>query len=88
MINTSSVKSIYIVGIIVLSVLSILGLVYITKASFTSDSGDDKDDCKVLNKTEKGISRLTTVLLWIQIAWIVVGAIIQTIWFDGLFKDN
>ena len=65
-------NNIFIVGIITLSMLSILGLIYITKMTFSSD-------CTKITKTEKNISRLTTVLLWIQIAWIIFGAIIQTV---------
>ena len=78
------IKTIFMIGIIVLSVMSILGLVYITKMSFSPDT----DRCGKVTKTEKSISRLTVILLWIQISWIVLGAIIQTIWFNGVFKDE
>ena len=61
--------------------MSILGLVYITKMNFASNCGD-------VTKTGKNIAKLTTVLLWIQIAWIVLGSVIQTIWFNGVFKDG
>ena len=77
------VKTVFIVGIIVFSMISILGLIYITKLSFSPDN----DKCGKVTKTEKGIARLTTVLLWIQILWVVLGVIIQTIWFNGVFND-
>lgn len=78
------VKTVFIVGIIVFSMISILGLIYITKLSFSPDN----DKCGKVTKTEKGIARLTTVLLWIQILWVVLGVIIQTIWFNGVFNDT
>ena len=78
------VKTVFIVGIIVFSMISILGLIYITKLSFSPDN----DKCGKVTKTEKGIARLTTVLLWIQILWVVLGIIIQTIWFNGVFNDT
>jgi len=80
----TAVKTIFMVGIIVLSMISVLGLVYITKLSFSPDT----DECGKVSKTEKGIARLTAVLLWIQIVWIVFGSIIQTIWFNGVFKED
>lgn len=73
------VKSIFMIGVIVLSVMSILGLIYITKMSFSKYT----DSCGGVSRSEKGIARLTTVLLWIQLLWILLGAIIQTIWFNG-----
>jgi hypothetical protein len=75
----ATVKTIFMVGIITLSMLSILGLIYLTKMSFCD---------KKVTKTEKGIARLTTVLLWIQIGWIVLGAILQTVLFNGVFTDD
>ena len=78
------VKTVFIVGIIVFSMISILGLIYITKLSFSTDN----NKCGKLTKTEKGIARLTTVLLWIQILWVVLGVIIQTICFNGVFNDT
>ena len=63
------VKTVFIVGIIVFSMISILGLIYITKLSFSPDN----DKCGKVTKTEKGIARLTTVLLWMQILWVVLG---------------
>lgn len=79
-----TVKNFFMIGVIVLSVMSILGLIYITKMSFSPDT----DNCGGVSRTEKGIARLTAVLLWIQVSWIVFGAIIQTIWFNGVFKDD
>jgi hypothetical protein len=80
----SHIKTIFMTGIITLSVMSMLGLIYITRLTFSPDT----DQCGKVTKTEKGLSRLTTVLLWIQITWIILGAIIQTIWFNGVFKDK
>ncbi len=84
MVLSNTLKTIFMVGIVVLSMMSILGLIFITKLSFSPD--DDK--CGKVTKTEKGIARLTTVLLWIQIGWIVLGSVMQTIWFNGIFKDE
>ena len=78
------IKTTFMIGIIVLSVMSILGLIYLTRMSFSPDT----DQCGKVSKTGKGLSRLTVVLLWIQISWIIIGSIVQTIWFDGVFKDN
>ena len=78
------IKTMFMVGIIVISMLSIVGLIYITKLSFSPYS----DKCGKVTKTEKGMARLTVVLLWLQILWIVLGTIIQTIWFNGIFNDN
>lgn len=77
------IKTIFMVGIIVLSMMSILGLVYITQMSFSPDT----DTCGKVTKTGKSLSRLTVVLLWIQIVWVVVGSIIQTVWFNGVFNE-
>jgi hypothetical protein len=79
-----TVKTIFMIGVIVLSVMNILGLIYITKMSFSPYT----DNCGGVSRTEKSIARLTAVLLWIQVSWIVLGAIIQTIWFNGVFKDE
>lgn len=72
--------NVFIVGIIVLSVMSIIGLVYITKMSFSSDT----DVCGKVTKTGKGLARLTVILLWIQITWVIFGAIIQHALFNGV----
>ena len=77
-----NVKTFFILGIIIISMLSILGLIYITKLTFSPDT----DKCGKVTSTEKGIARLTTILLWIQIVWIVFGSIIQTIWFNGILN--
>jgi hypothetical protein len=78
MVIANTVKTVFMVGIITLSMLSILGLIYLTKMSF----------CDKVTKTEKGIARLTTVLLWIQIGWVVLGATLQTVLFNGVFKED
>jgi hypothetical protein len=80
----SLIKTIFMTGIITLSIMSIIGLIYITKMTFSPDT----DRCGNVTKTDKGISRLTTVLLWVQIVWVLLGSIIQTIWFNGVFKDD
>lgn len=67
------------VGIVILSILSIMGLVYLTKMSFSSQD----DNCGGTTKTEKNIARMTVVLLWIQIAMVLVGSIIQTVWIES-----
>jgi hypothetical protein len=71
----SNTKTIFMVGLVTLSVMSTLGLVSITKLTFSPDT----DKCGKVTKTEKGLSRLTSILLWIQIAWIILGSIILTI---------
>jgi hypothetical protein len=80
--TAKTVFTVFMVGIISLSVLSILGLIYITKMSFSPNT----DECGKVNKTGKGIARLTTVLLWIQIVWIVLGTIIQTLMSYGTYN--
>ena len=80
----NTVKTVFMIGIITLSMLSILGLIYITKMSFSPNVST----CSDVTKTEQNIARLTTVLLWIQIGWIVLGAIIQTVLFNGVFNDD
>ena len=70
----------FLVGIITLSVLSVLGLVYLTKMSFSPI----EDKCGKVTKTEKNIARMTVVLLWIQIALVLVGSVVQTILFEGI----
>lgn len=84
MVIANTVKTVFMVGIIALSMLSILGLIYITKMSFSNKITNRSH----VTKTEQNIARLTTVLLWIQIGWIVLGAIIQTVLFNGVFNDD
>lgn len=84
MVIANTIKTVFMVGIITLSVLSILGLIYITKMSFSSG----KDKCGNVTNTEQNIARLTTVLLWIQIGWVVLGAIFQTVLFKGVFRED
>ena len=54
-------------GVITLNVLGVLGLVYLTKMSFSPP----EDKCGEVTKTEKNIARMTVVLLWIQVVWIL-----------------
>lgn len=75
--------TIFLVGIIALSVMSILGLIFITKITFSKNI-----DTTDLSSTEKSLSRLTTILLWFQIAWVILGSSIITIWFGGLISDT
>ncbi len=76
----NTTKTFFLVGIITLSVLSVLGLVYLTKMSFSPI----EDKCGKVTKTEKNIARMTVVLLWIQIALVLVGSVVQTILFEGI----
>lgn len=73
-----TVVTIFIIGIIVLSILSCLGLVYLSKMSFSSQD----DNCGGITKDEKNIARITVVLLWLQIAMVLFGGVIHTIWSD------
>ena len=76
-------KTVFLIGIITISVLSVLGLVYLTKMSFSPL----EDKCGKVTKTEKNIARMTVVLLWIQVAWVLFGSIIQTIWFGEIVNE-
>lgn len=66
-------KLVFIVSILVLSIINILGLIYITKMSFSKYNGD----CGV-TKIEKNITKMTVILLWLQIGMIILGSIINT----------
>jgi len=70
-------KTIYYTGILTLSALSILGLIYISKTVYSRK-------CRA-SKIENNISRMTIVLLWTLISWVIFGAIIQQIWFTNIF---
>lgn len=74
----NTVKTIYFSGIITLSMLSILGLIYITKMTFSNTCN--------LKHTEKNIARMTSIILWIQILWILVGGILQEMCYHSIFK--
>lgn len=76
--------TIFLVGIISLSVMSILGLIFITKITFSQTT----TDTKILTSPEISLARLTTILLWFQIVWILLGSSIITVWFNGLFNDT
>ena len=70
-------KTIYYTGILTLSSLSILGLIYISKTVYSRK-------CRS-SKIENNISRMTIVLLWALILWVIFGSIIQQIWFTNIF---
>ena len=70
-------KTIYYTGILTLSSLSILGLIYISKTIYSRK-------CRA-SKIENNISRMTIVLLWTLILWVIFGSIIQQIWFTNIF---
>lgn len=70
-------KTVYYTGILTLSALSILGLIYISKTIYSRK-------CRT-SKIENNISRMTVVLLWTLILWVIFGAIIQQIWFTNIF---
>ena len=70
-------KTVYYTGILTLSALSILGLIYISKTVYSRK-------CRT-SKIENNISRMTVVLLWTLILWVIFGAIIQQIWFTNIF---
>ena len=55
------------IGLLALSVLSIGGLIYLTKFGFKSDDVGDVRTVK-LTKFEMNITRVTLVLMWINIA--------------------
>jgi hypothetical protein len=70
-------KTIYYTGILTLSSLSILGLIYISKTVYSRK-------CRS-SKIENNISRMTIVLLWALILWVIFGSVIQQIWFTNIF---
>jgi hypothetical protein len=48
--------------------MSTLCLVFITKLTFSPNT----DKCGKVTKTEKGLSRLTTILLWIILGSVIL----------------
>jgi hypothetical protein len=70
---------VFIIGILILVLFSFMGMVYITKSTF-----DDNGAAK-LNNFEKGLARMSIVVQWLLIAWIIFGlssGIVTTIFND------
>lgn len=66
------------ISMLILSICSIIGLVYLTEFSFNSKKSDDDDKKYCItnfSKTKTTFSRLTVVLLWIQIALTIVSVL-------------
>ena len=67
-----SAMTVFIVGLLVLAVLSVVGLVYLSQMAFSDEVMQNGKYCGNTNTTERNISRLTIVLLWVQFAWILL----------------
>ena len=70
---------IYYTGAISLAVISIISMVYITKMVFL-------DKCNTNNATEKNIMKGGVITIWMLIAWIISGAIIQELTGNSVMK--
>lgn len=69
------VKYIFILGILIFSVMSILGLIYLTQITFLN---------KKISKTENNVTKITIILLWLQISFIILGTILNTMYGNNI----
>lgn len=77
-----TVTTIFVIGLLALTILSILGTVYLSKMAFSNQKQADGTYCGGTTETERNISRLTIIMIWLQFGWIVVGSFLQPVWAD------
>jgi uncharacterized membrane protein len=71
--------TVFFIGIVALTILSLLGLVYITQLAFSSQKSNGKY-CYNLSKTQLNIIKLTVIVWWVNVAWLIMMPIIIKIW--------
>jgi hypothetical protein len=76
----NTVTSIFIIGLLIFAILSVIGLVYLTQMAYSDKRQDDGQYCGDTNTTERNIARLAVIVLWFQMAWIIVGSYLQSVW--------
>ena len=79
-----TITAVFIVGLLVFAILSVIGMVYLSQMAFSDKKQDDGQCFGDTNTTERNIARLTIIVLWIQMAWIVIGSYLQSSWENSL----
>lgn len=66
------------VGILVIAVLSLVGMSYLTQYSFSSDKVDGQY-CVKMTETQRNLTRMGVIFVWITLALIIVSSILNLV---------
>jgi len=75
-----SVATVFLLGMVAIAILSLIGLIYLTETAFDSRKMTDGKYSGKLDQTQKNLAKMSVVMVWVLVMWILVGSFLQKIW--------